>query len=199
MRSFVFAFVLAFLLTGFPAAPADAAGDDGVRKPVVVLLPVINNSSQKHTRYMAEMVDEMLQAKFNADRCWPVYGQGLMDTLRRQGVEDYRALDSAAFLAVMQGLRADYVVRAEILPVVTQQRLHFPDVFLLMKTWTATVPVAIRVTSVASGATVYEATFTEWAKHDGFVGFTDRHYAIRPALAKVLEKFSRETMIPEQG
>jgi hypothetical protein len=86
----------------------------------------------------------------------------------------------------------DYSVRAEILSVPTRQRVYFPDVFLLFKSWSATVPVSFVVTNVSTGEVIYAATFSEYAKHDAIIGFNDRHHAIRFALGKVLDKLAQE-------
>lgn len=196
MRSLLAALIAALVLV-LLAAPAGAAPpDDGSgRKPVVALMPVINNSSQKHTNYMVEMIDEALLVKFGADRYLVVGGQVLADTLRRQGIDDWRAVDNYTLYTALRAMGADYMVRTEIQPVNTRQRVHFPDVFLLMKTWTASVPVSFTVTDVRTGRAVYEATLSEWAKHDAIIGFADRHYAVRIALTRLLDKFGQETII----
>lgn len=195
MRRLFFALAVT-LVCGLLAAPAAAAPpDDGPgRKPLVALMPVVNNANQKHTGYMVEMVTETLYAKFSPDRCLPVGGQPLADALRRQGIEDWRAVDGDTLNAALRASALDYAVRAEIGGVSTRQRVHFPDVFLLMKTWTASVPVTIVVTNLRTGRVVYEATISEWAKHDAIIGFADRHYAIRIALTRVLDKFAQENI-----
>lgn len=181
------------LVLGLPLSAASAAPDDGpgIRRPSVALLPVINNSGQKRTGYMVEMINEALQAKFSSDRYLPIVDQALDDALRRQGI-DAGTADSYTINTALQAMGVDYSVRTEILAVQTRQKVYFPDVFLLMKSWAAWVPVAFTVTNVQSGEVVYAVTLSDYAKHDAIIGFNDRHYAIRFALGKVLEKFAQE-------
>lgn len=183
----------ALMILGLLPAPVLAAPDDpGIHRPSVALLPVINNSGQKRTGYMVEMINEALQAKFGADRYLLIVDQTLDDALRRQGIDDFRAVDSYTLNNALQVAGVDYSVRTEILAVHTRQKVYFPDVFLLLKSWAAQVPVTFTVTNVHTGEVVYAGTFSEFAKHDAIIGFNDRHYAIRFALGKVLEKFAQE-------
>jgi hypothetical protein len=193
MRRLFFALAV-LLILGIMPAPALAAPDEapGVRKPSVALLPVINNSGQKRTGYMVEMISQALQDKFSPDRCLPIVDQPLEDALRRQGIDDFRAVDNFTLQSALQAIGVDYSVRSEILAVHTRQKVYFPDVFLLLKSWAAQVPVSFVVTNVRTGEVVYAGTFNEFAKHDAIIGFNDRHYAIRFALGKVLEKFAQE-------
>jgi TolB-like protein len=187
--------VLAVLLVVGPlATPAAAAADDGsfYRRPTVVILPVINNSGQKRTQYMADVVAEALYAKFPSGRYLIVDGPALSDALSRQGIDDFRTVDRTTLNSALQAVGIDYSVRAEILSVDTRQRVYFPDIFLLIKTWTAQVPVTVTVTNVRTGGIMYDAYFSEYAKHDFLIGFADRHQAISLALDKVIEKFAQE-------
>ncbi|HWQ62583.1 MAG TPA: hypothetical protein VN521_09745 [Negativicutes bacterium] len=194
MRRLLSSLAALLILGLLSAPPALAAPDDGpgIRRPSVALLPVINNSGQKRTQYMVGMINESLQAQFSPDRCLVIIDQTLDDALRRQGIDDFRTVDSYTLNNALQALGVDYSVRTEILAVATRQKVYFPDVFLLMKSWAAQVPVNFAVTNVRTGEVIYAATFSEYAKHDAIIGFNDRHYAIRFALAKVLEKFAQE-------
>jgi hypothetical protein len=193
MRRFLFALAV-LLVFGLLSAPVAVYADEGtaIRRPTVAVLPVINNSGQKRTQYMAEVINEALYAKFTPDRYLLLDGQALEDNLRRLGIEDVRSADSRTINNALRAMGVDYSVRAEVHAVITRQRVYFPDVFLLMKTWTATVPVTFSVTNVPTGAPAYEAYFAEYAKIDFIIGFADRNYAIRIALDKVLEKFALE-------
>ncbi len=193
MRRLFFALVV-LLLVGLLSAAAVAHADEGtsIRRPTVAMLPVINNSGQKRTEYIAEIVTEALYAKFGSGRYLLVDGQALNDALRRQGIDDVRAAGDAALIGALRNLGIDYAVRAEIHPLIIRQRVHFPDIFLLMKAWSASVPVTFTATNVRTGGYAYEAYINEYAKHDFFIGFADRHQAIRLALDKVVEKFALE-------
>lgn len=193
MRRFLFALVVVSVF-GLLSASTAVYAEEGtaIRRPTVAMLPVINNSGQKRTQYMVEVISEALYAKFSPDRYLLLDGQALEDMLRRQGIEDIRAVDSGTLTNALRVMGVDYSVRAEVHAVPTRQRVYFPDVFLLMKTWTATVPVTFSVVNVHTGATAYEAYFAEYAKIDFIIGFADRNHAIRLALDKVLEKFAQE-------
>lgn len=184
----------AIILFSLLTAPAMAAPDDsqGLHRPSVALLPVINNSGQKRTGYMVEMINEALQNKFSPDRCLTIVDQTLDDALRRQGIDDFRAVDAYTLNRALQAAGIDYSVRTEILAVHTRQKVYFPDVFLLFKSWAATVPVSFVVTNVRTGEIIYSQTYSDFAKHDAIIGFNDRHYAIRFALAKVLDRFAQD-------
>ncbi|MDT8900449.1 hypothetical protein [Anaeroselena agilis] len=193
MRRFLLALVVVSVLNLLSAPPAVYA-EEGVifHRPTVAMLPVINNSGQKRTEYITEIVTEALYAKFGSGRYLLVDGQTLDDALRRQGIDDIHAASDAALFGALRNLGIDYAARAEIHPLIVRQRVHFPDVFLLMKAWSASVPVTFAVTNVRTGGYAYEAYFNEYAKHDFFIGFADRHQAIRLALDKVVEKFAQE-------
>ncbi len=191
MRRLVCLFAVLFVLG---LSPSPAYADDGqyFRRPTVALLPVINNSGQKHTGYMAGTITEVLNAKFPSDRYLVVSGQVLEDALRQQGIDDFRTVGSYSLINAMQAMGVDYYVRTEIQAVTTRQRVFLPDVFLLLKQWAATVPVSFTVMNVRTGAVVYDATFSEYARNDGLVGFTDRHNAIRIGLSRLLDRFAQE-------
>lgn len=193
MRRFLFALAV-MLVFGLLTPPAAVYADEGtaVRRPTVAMLPVINNSGQKRTQYMAEVINEALYAKFSPERYLLLDGQALEDNLRRLGIEDMYSADSRTLNNALRVMGVDYSVRAEIHAIPTRQRVYFPDVFLLMKTWTATVPVTFSVTNVRVGVIAYEAYFAEYAKIDFIIGFADRNHAIRLALDKVVEKFAQE-------
>jgi TolB-like protein len=190
----VFSALAVLLVFGLLATPAPAAADDGssYRRPTVVILPVINNSGHKRTQYMADATAEALYAKFPYGRYLIVDGQTLNDALSRQGIDDIRAVDRATLNRALQAIGVDYSVQAEILSVDARQRVHFPDIFLLVKSWTAQVPVTVTVTNVRTGVAVYDAYFSEYAKHDFLIGFADKHQAISLALHRVLEKVAQE-------
>jgi len=192
MRRLLSVLAVLLLLSLLPA-PAQAAPDESpvIRRPSVALLPVINNSGQKRTGYMVEMINEALYAKFSPDRYLLIVDQTLDDALRRQGIDDFRAVDAYTLNNALRAVGVDYSVRTEILSVHTRQRVYFPDIFLLVKSWAATVPVNFVVTNVSTGEVIFTATYSEYAKHDAIIGFNDRHYAIRFALGKVLDKFSQ--------
>ncbi len=197
MRRLLFALVC-FAVFGLLSTPAVYADEvTAIRRPTVAILPVINNSGQKRTQYLAEEINEALYAKFSPDRYMVLDGQALQDLLRRQGIEDIGSTDSRTLNLTLRAMGVDYSVKAEVHSVITRQRVYFPDVFLLMKTWTATVPVTFSVTNVSSGAPAYEGYFAEYAKIDFIIGFADRNHAIRLALDKVLEKFSQELIYLE--
>ncbi len=193
MRRLVCLFVVLFVL-GLSPAPAPAYADDGqsIRRPTVVLLPVINNSGQRRTGYMEGIIAGALNAKFPADRYAIVSGPELEEILRQQGIEDLRAVGNSYLLNALQASGADYCVRAEIHGVTTRQRVFLPDIFLLLKQWTAVVPVSFTVTNVRTGTVVYDATFSDYARNDGIIGFTDRHNAIRIGLSRLLDRFAQE-------
>jgi len=193
MRRLLSVLAVLLLLSMLPA-PAQADPDESpvmIRRPSVALLPVINNSGQKRTGYMVEMINEALYAKFSPDRCLLIVDQTLDAALRRQGIDDFRAVDAYTLNNALRAVGVDYSVRTEILSVHTRQRVYFPDIFLLVKSWAATVPVNFVVTNVSTGEVIFTATYSEYAKHDAIIGFNDRHYAIRFALGKVLDKFSQ--------
>ena len=193
MRRFLFALAV-MLVFGLLSSTAVAHADEGTvfRRPTVAMLPVINNSGQKRTEYITEIITEALYAKLGSGRYLLVDGQALDDALRRQGIDDVRAANDAAIIGALRNLGIDYAVRAEIHPLIIRQRVHFPDIFLLMKAWSASVPVTFAATNVRTGGYAYEAYINEYAKHDFFIGFADRHQAIRLALDKVVEKFAQE-------
>lgn len=164
-------------------------------RPVIALLPVVNNAAQKNTGYLVDMINDELNNKFSQDRYIIFSGQYLLDNFRRQGLDDPRDLDRATLHAVLESMRVDYCVRTEIMPIITRQRVDFPDVFLFMKTWIATVPFSCVITNVHTGAVVYEFSYSDYGKHEAIIGFANRDYAIRIALTKVLEKFDRESII----
>lgn len=183
--------LMVLLLLGLFVAPAAASPD----KPVIAFLPVINNAFQKNTGYIIEMIDEALYNKFGQDRYMVMGGQYLLDSFRRQGVDDPGTLDRAALNAILNNMWVDYSVRTEIMPISTRQRVDFPDVLLFRKTWIADVSFSCTITNVQTGAVVYDAIIADNGKHDAFIGFANRDYAIRIALTKVLEKFRRESII----
>lgn len=183
--------LIVLLLTGVFSSTAAANPD----RPVIAILPVVNNAAQKNTGYIVDMINDSLYNKFGQDRYLVLGGQYLLDNFRREGVDDPRSLDRATLNAMLDSMRVDYYVRAEILPISTRQRVDFPDIFLFMKTWIASVPFSCTVTNVHTGAVVYEFTYSDYGKHEAIIGFANRDYAIRIALTKVLEKFERETIV----
>lgn len=191
MRRFFFLLAVITILGILPAPLAAAADDTEYRRPTVALLPVINTSYQKRTWYMVDMINEALRAKFSPS-CLIIEGQVLEDALRRQGIDDWRAVDDYTLMNALRSFGADYSVRTEILPVPTRQKVSFPDVFLFMKTWSARVPVSFLVTNVNTGEVVFSQTYSESDRHESLIGFSDRHQAIRLALTKVLERFAQE-------
>jgi hypothetical protein len=198
MRRFVCLFAV-LLVLGLSPAPSPAYADDGqyVRRPTVALLPVINNSGQRHTGYMVGVITEALNAKFPPERYLIVSGPVLEDALRQQGIDDFRTAGSYSLINALQAMGVDYYVRTEIQAVTTRQRVFLPDVFLLLKQWAATVPISFTVMNVRTGTVAYDATFSEYARNDGLVGFTDRHNAIRIGLSRVLDRFAQEQIYLE--
>lgn len=184
--------LIILLLVGSFAAPAAAAPNNLSRKPIVAILPVINNASQKNTKFMIQMVDDSLSRKFSGDRYLVISGQMLMDAFRRRGVDDPSSLDQETLNAVLRDMQIDYSVRTEILPVNARQRVDFPDIFLFMKTWVATVPFSWTITNVQTGEILYDFTYADSGKHEAIIGFANRDYAISVALSKVLERFESE-------
>lgn len=197
MRNLVLALILTTMATVMAAVQPNTAyaGPDG--KTVVAVLPVINNSAQKQTQYMVEMVEDAIYGKLPADRYIVIGGQTLADYLRYLGIEDIGSADPDALKEALRYYRVDYTIRAEIQPVPARQRVHFPDVFLLMKTWVADVTVNFTAVNVNGQSWSYQASIHDWAKHDGVIGFANRHYAIRLALARVLQTFATEPILPE--
>jgi hypothetical protein len=185
--------LIALLLLGLFIAPAAASPE----KPVIAILPVVNNASQKNTGYLIEMINDALSAKFGQDRYQLMGGQYLQDSFRRQGVEDYRSLDKSTLNLVLNDMWVDYSIRTEILPIVARQRIDFPDIFLFMKTWVADVSFSCTITNVRTGAVMYDAVISDFGKHESIIGFANREYAIRMAMARVLDKFQREPIMLE--
>ncbi|MBP2653701.1 MAG: hypothetical protein H6Q73_1270 [Firmicutes bacterium] len=189
---FIFTFV-SFMTIAPPLANAHQYG----AKAVVAVLPAINNSGLRGGQYTAEMVNEALAAKFPADRYIVLSGQNLLDKLRMEGVEDYSTADSSALLAAFRAMMVDYSVRAEVLFVVTEQQLDFPNALILLKRWTATVPLYMIVADVNNGTNLYDSVITESGEHQALVGFVKQSNAVRRALEKDLQRFGREFWLPE--
>ncbi len=193
MRRLFCLFVFLFVL-GLSPAPSLAAADDGqyIHRPTVALLPVVNYSGQRNTGYMAGIIMDALYAKFPADRYTIVCGQPLEEALRGQGIDDFRTVSNSYLVSALQAMGVDYCVRTQVQGITTRQRVYLPDVFLLLKQWTAVVPVSFTITNVRTGAVVYDAAFSEYARNDGLIGFTDRHNAIRIGLSRLLDRFAQE-------
>ena len=198
MRRIVFivcGFIFILVCCGAVSPPLANARQGG--KAVVAVLPAINNSGLRGGQYTAEMVNESLSYKFSADRYIVLSGQNLLERLRSAGVEDYSTTDSSSLQAAFRGMMVDYSVRAEVLYVATDQQLEFPTALLLLKRWTATVPLYMTVADVNNGTVLYDAVLTENGEHQAMVGFVKQSYAVRRALDKDLQRFGREFWLPE--
>ncbi|MBP2645360.1 MAG: hypothetical protein H6Q75_800 [Firmicutes bacterium] len=166
-------------------------------KAVVAILPAINNSSLRGGGYTAEMVDESMAGKFSADRYIVVSGQNLMDRLQMQGIGDYANTDWGTLVSALRNMRVDYCVRAEVQFVTTDQQLDFPNALILLKRWTATVPLHVTVMDINNGYALYDSVITENGEHQALVGFVKQSYAVRRGLEKALQRFNGEFYLPE--
>ncbi|MBP2650711.1 MAG: hypothetical protein H6Q74_1536 [Firmicutes bacterium] len=166
-------------------------------KAVVAVLPAINNSGLRGGGYTAEMINEALADKFPADRYIVLSGQSLLDRLSAEGIYDYSTADWGSLQAAFSDMRVDYSVRAEIQFVYTDQQLDFPNAIILLKRWTAVVPLYMTVTDVNNGYVIYDSVITENGEHQALVGFVKQSYAVRRGLEKALNRFNRECYLPE--
>lgn len=171
------------------------ASSDG--KTVVAFLPVVNNTGLKGDHYTSDMVDERMTEKFGNGKYSYLSGQVLLDELKQVGIDDPRGVDNATLMVALKKLHVDYCVRAELLVVVTEQKMIFPNVLLFIKTWTATVPLYISITDVNQGAPSYESTIVENGRYDAVIGFAYQAAAVKAALNKDLDRFDREAYISE--
>lgn len=184
--------ILFLLLIGSSIAFADG-GLSGGRK-LVAIFPVVNSSNIRGSYYLNDMVDEALLRKFDSSRYLVISGQALVDVLRRYGVEDYRWADTDTLLSALRDMHVDYSVRTEILAVSARQKVSYPDILLLMKTWVVVVPLNCTVTDVPNGVVVYDVTIADQGSHESFIGFASKEQAARGALYQVLERFAQENI-----
>lgn len=188
----------ALILLLFIAAEAPVcAEDDSSSGHVVALLPVINNSGLRGDHYTVDMVDDNLANKFGNGKYQVLFGQPLIDDLKKEGIDDLRTVDNATLLAALRRMHVDYCVRTELLFVVTDQKLTLPSALLFIKTWTATVPLYVNILDVNQGVAIYDATIVENGRHESLIGFAHQSVAVKNGLAKVLDRFDREASIPE--
>jgi hypothetical protein len=166
-------------------------------KPVVAVLPVLDNSGQRSGRYAAQTIEEKLVGKFSDGRYVVLYGQVLLDGLKSQGIDDPRTADISAVQAALGRMRVDYSIRSELMYVSLQQKVTLPSVLLFIKTWNATVPVFFNVMDVNQGVAVYDSTIIENGKHEAVIGFANQTSAVKNALDKLLPRIDREVNLPE--
>lgn len=178
-------------------APVHAESLSASGQKVVAVFPVINNSGIKGGSYVGSMVEERLGEKFGTGRYIVLAGQALLDGLRREGIEDYKTADSAMLIAALQRLRVDYSVKMEVQYVSSDQRMRFPEALLLVKIWTATVPLYANITDINRGVAVYDSVIVESGMQKSLVGFVHLYQAVMNALGKDLDRFDREAAIPE--
>jgi len=183
------------LLLAVPAGTVCAAAFG--QKPVVAILPVLDNSSQRSGRYASQAIEERLIGKFSDGRYVVLYGQVLLDGLKREGIEDLRSADPSSVQAALRRMKVDYSIRTELMYVSLQQRLNFPSALLLMKVWNATVPLFVNVMDVNQGSALYDSTIIENGKHEAVIGFANQTSAVKNALDKVLDRLDREVSLPE--
>jgi hypothetical protein len=181
-----------FLVLNFPGA-SEAALSGG--RPAIAVFPVVNNSSQRSGRLAIELIETKLTTKF-AGRYTVLSGQTLADYLRREGVDDYNAVDSATLLEALRRVGVDYSIRAELQYVSLTQKVELPSALILMKSWIATVPLFINVTDVNQGVALYDATIVESGKHQSFIGFAQQQNAVRNATEQILDRIDREIILP---
>jgi len=193
-------FLLLILLLTILAIPiAEASSDTSISagRPIVAVYPVVNSTGERGTYYLVNMVNEALARKFDSGRYLVITGSALTDALNRYGVYDDPISDTPAIRTALHAMGVDYIVKVELMPMNARQKISVPDVFLLMKTWVATVPLSCSVTNVATGTIVYDAVFTEQGSHENFLGFASKGQAMRGSLGRNLDRFERETIIPE--
>jgi hypothetical protein len=166
-------------------------------KHTVAILPVVNNGGLHGDHYTVDMIEDKMADKFGNGKYTVLSGQTLSDSLRREGIDDVRAVDNSTLVPVLKRLHVDYVVRTELLFVVTDQKLSLPSALLFIKSWTATVPLYANITDVNQGTVLYDATIVENGRHEAIIGFARQSSAVKSALAKALERFDRESWIPE--
>ncbi|MDR3564566.1 MAG: hypothetical protein P4N59_24475 [Negativicutes bacterium] len=189
----LFALFVQLLATPLQTASASAPG----QKPVVAIFPVNDNSSQKSGRMAAQLVDDKLLAKFGDGRYTVLYGQALYESLRREGIDDPRSADNGAVQAALRRMRVDYSIRPELLYVSLHQSMVLPTALLLMKVWTANVPLFVNVMDVNKGYAVYDSTIVETGRHEAVMGFANQATAVRNAVDKILDRLDREVALPE--
>lgn len=193
-------FLLLILLLTILAMPiAEASSDTSISagRPIVAVYPVVNSTGERGTYYLVNMVNEALARKFDSGRYLVITGSALTDALNRYGVYDDPVSDTPAIRTALHAMGVNYIVKVELMPMNARQKISVPDVFLLMKTWVATVPLSCSVTNVATGTIVYDAVFTEQGSHENFLGFASKGQAMRGSLVRNLDRFERETIIPE--
>ncbi|MDR3589496.1 MAG: hypothetical protein P4N41_07510 [Negativicutes bacterium] len=187
--------VAIIVLLAFPAGAAYAAAAGS--KPVVAVLPVLDNSGQRSGRYAAQTIEDKLVGKFSDGRYNVLYGQVLLDGLKNQGIDDVRTADTASVQAALGRMRVDYSIRTELMYVSLQQKVSLPTVLLFVKTWNATVPLFINVMDVNQGVALYDSTMIETGKHEAVIGFANQTSAVKNALDKILPRIDREVNLPE--
>jgi hypothetical protein len=195
-KAFSFTILLAVMvILAFPAGLVNAAASGS--KPVVAILPVLDNSGQRSGRYASQTIEEKLISKFSDGRYVVLYGQVLLDGLKKEGIDDPRSADTASVQAALRRMGVDYSIRTELMYVSLQQRVNLPTVLLLIKTWYATVPVFINVMDVSQGTALYDSTIIENGKHEAVIGFANQASAVKNAVDKVLDRLDREVYLPE--
>lgn len=193
--------LIAFLLTilAMPTAEASYDGSPSIAggRPIVAIYPVVNSMRERGSYYLVDMVNESLFRKFDSSTYLVMTGPALTESLQRYGVYDDPVSDTAAIRAALRAMGVHYIVKVELLPASAKQKISFPNVFLLRKTWVATVPLACLVIDVPTGTVVYDAILAEQGSDENFIGFASKGQALRGSLGKTLERFERETLIPE--
>lgn len=192
--------VVTFLITilALPLAEASAYNPTiAGGRPMVAIYPVKNSTGERGTYYLVDMVNETLVRKFDSDRYLVITGSALTDSLRRYGVYDDPMTDTPAVRNALSAMGVNYIVKVELVSISARQKIDVPDVFLLMKTWVATVPLSCSVINLPTGTIVYDAVFSEQGSHENFLGFASKGQAMRASVGKALDRFERETLIPE--
>lgn len=174
------------------AAGAEASG----RRPLLALLPTVNNSYVKGGPSLAATTNDRLRSKYDMDRYILLHGQFLADSVARYGVYDIAALDEASCREILRGMGVDYSVRAELMPVNARQRIEFPTVLMFVKSWQATIPLRITVTNVAAGYVIFDGVFAEQGVHENLIGFASKENAIWLSLYKALDRMDAEAPLP---
>jgi hypothetical protein len=182
------------MLLVLPAGIANAASGS---KPVVAILPVLDSSSQRSGRYASQTIEDRLVGKFSDGRYVVLYGQVLLDGLRREGIDDVKTADPASVQAALRRMGVDYSIRTELMYVSLQQKVSLPSALLLIKVWNATVPLFVNVMDVNQGVALYDSTIIETGKHEAVIGFANQTSAVKNALDKVLDRLDREVSLPE--
>jgi hypothetical protein len=171
--------------------PETALANTG-RKPVLALLPVIDNSCQRAGRFATEEINDRLAEKYGTGRYTVLSGQVLLNALAREGIADYRSVDNATLLGAMQRIGVDFCVKSDLQYITLKQKVSFPSILLLIKTWTAHVPLYINITEVNQGVLIYEGRLEEFGDNEALIGFANQAAAVQKALDTILPRIDSE-------